>query len=112
MNILKSYGISTTSALRAVQDVSALSVPQQRKLLKELFHGFKIEYPNKKYLMELTLKYIVNDMVLLNQTTPFLDIKVYNGAVNKAKNMGKKSAYAHYVLSHQKAKRKKHNEPT
>ena len=72
-----------------------------------MFPGIKFDYPNKKYLIELTLKYLVDEIVRENVTAMYTDLRPYTRAINKAKKMGKESAYARYVLANQKAKRKK-----
>jgi hypothetical protein len=107
LRLLKQYDISHDCAARAIHDVSWMGVRLQRKLIKELFTGLKFDYPNKKYLIELTLKYLVHDIVQEQITKPYTTLKPYTRAVNKAKKMGKESIYARHVLAGQKAKRKK-----
>lgn len=107
LQLLEKYDISVTSRCGAVQDVARLRVPQQRKLLRELLLGLDFEYPNKKYLIELTLKYLVDDIVTNQITSRFVNLGPYKRAVNKAKKMGKESLYAQYVLAGQKSTRKK-----
>jgi hypothetical protein len=105
--MLKKYNISTRSPSGAVQDVTNLKVSQQRKLLKELFPGLKVEYPNKKYLIELTLKYLIDEIVRGQRTTEYTDLDSYSKAVNKAKRMGKESIYARFILAGQKKTKRK-----
>ena len=107
LKLLKRYHISHTSNAGAVQDVTYLKVGQQRRLMKELFPGLKFDYPNKKYLIELTLKYLVDEIVKNQITAQYTTLKPYTKAVNKAKRMGKESIYARYILAGQKAKRKR-----
>lgn len=75
--------------------------------MKELFAGLKFDYPNKKYLIELTLKYLVDEIVKNQITVRYTTLKPYTKAVNKAKRMGKESIYARHILAGQKAKRKR-----
>ena len=107
LKTLKKYNVSPSSVPWAVEDVGLLGIGMQRKLLKELFGEFDYELPNKNYLLTMTLKFIVNDVVREQRTAPFTSIKPYKKAVNNAKRMGKESSYAKYILSNQKAKRKK-----
>lgn len=107
LTLLKQHEISSDCVHRAVHDVSWLGVGMQRKIIKQMFTGLKFEYPNKKYLIELTLKYLVREIVEDQITVQYTTLKPYTRAVNKAKKMGKESIYARYVLAGQKAKRKK-----
>lgn len=107
LRLLKQNDIDPSCAARAIHDVTWLGVRQQRKLIKDLFVGLKFDYPNKKYLIELTLKYLVHDIVQGQITVPYTTLTPYTRAVNKAKKMGRESIYARHVLAGQKAKRKK-----
>ena len=112
LRILRKYHISTASRYWAVEDAGIIGIGAQRKLIKELFGKFKYELPNKNYLITMTLKLLVRDIVRDQQTVPFDSIKPYKKAVNAAKKHGKESIYARFVLSTQKARRKKRTQKT